>query len=227
MRSSRPQCSTSFRRCSEERPLADAWEPRRRQRRLGDADGRTTTSSRCPSQVRPAVSRSGTEAYYSFDYANVHFVCLESFETNRSATGPMLTWLQNDLASTAQPWVIAFFHHPPYSKGSHDSDTDIELKEMRQNALPILEDARRRPGALRAQPFLRTLVPDRRPLRHVDHLHVVDEEERRQRTRGRQRAHTGSPPTASPPTRAPSTPWPAARGRQAGDFSTIRPCSSR
>ena len=53
----------------------------------------------------------------------------------------MLTWLQNDLASTTQPWVIAFFHHPPYSKGSHDSDTDIELKEMRQNALPILENA--------------------------------------------------------------------------------------
>ena len=51
----------------------------------------------------------------------------------------MLTWLQNDLASTAQPWIIAFFHHPPYSKGSHDSDTEIELREMRQNALPILE----------------------------------------------------------------------------------------
>jgi acid phosphatase type 7 len=84
---------------------------------------------------------SGTEAYYSFDYANIHFVSLESFETNRSATGPMLTWLRNDLASTSQPWIIAFFHHPPYSKGSHDSDVDIELREMRQNALPILEDA--------------------------------------------------------------------------------------
>jgi hypothetical protein len=53
----------------------------------------------------------------------------------------MLTWLQNDLASTSQPWVIAYFHHPPYSKGSHDSDVDVELKEMRQNALPILENA--------------------------------------------------------------------------------------
>jgi hypothetical protein len=84
---------------------------------------------------------SGTEAYYSFDYANIHFICLESFETSRSPTGPMLTWLQNDLATTTQPWIIAFFHHPPYSKGSHDSDVDIELKEMRQNALPILENA--------------------------------------------------------------------------------------
>jgi hypothetical protein len=84
---------------------------------------------------------SGTEAYYSFDYANIHFICLESFETDRSPGGPMLTWLQNDLASTTQPWVIAFFHHPPYSKGSHNSDTEIELREMREHALPILENA--------------------------------------------------------------------------------------
>jgi len=83
---------------------------------------------------------SGTEAYYSFDYANIHFIELESFETDRSPTGPMLTWLQRDLAANTQPWVIAYFHHPPYSKGSHDSDTEIELMEMRQNAVPILEN---------------------------------------------------------------------------------------
>ena len=82
---------------------------------------------------------SGTEAYYSFDYANIHFVALESFETDRSPGGPMLTWLRADLAANTQPWVIVFFHHPPYSKGSHDSDWEIELVEMRQNALPILE----------------------------------------------------------------------------------------
>jgi PKD repeat protein len=38
-----------------------------------------------------------------------------------------------------QPWVIAFWHHPPYTKGSHDSDTEGALIDMRQNALPILE----------------------------------------------------------------------------------------
>jgi hypothetical protein len=83
---------------------------------------------------------SGTEKYYSFDYGNVHFICLDSMTSNRSSTGPMLTWLRNDLEATTQQWTIAFWHHPPYSKGSHDSDFDIELKEMRQNALPILED---------------------------------------------------------------------------------------
>ena len=85
--------------------------------------------------------RSGTEAYYSFDYANIHFIVLESFETNRSANGAMMTWLRDDLLAHDQPWVIAFWHHPPYSKGSHNSDSETELVQMRQNALPILEGA--------------------------------------------------------------------------------------
>jgi PKD repeat protein len=84
---------------------------------------------------------SGTEAYYSFDWGNLHFVCLESFETNRAPSGAMLTWAQTDIAATNQDWVIAFWHHPPYSKGSHDSDVEIELVEMRRNALPVLEGA--------------------------------------------------------------------------------------
>jgi hypothetical protein len=51
----------------------------------------------------------------------------------------MLTWLANDLLATTQDWVIAFWHHPPYSKGSHDSDSEGQLIDMRQNVLPILE----------------------------------------------------------------------------------------
>src|SRR5439155_3251440 len=82
---------------------------------------------------------SGTKAYYSFNYANIHFVCLDSTDSNRSPSGAMLTWLKSDLAANTQQWLIAFWHHPPYSKGSHDSDTETELIEMRQYALPILE----------------------------------------------------------------------------------------
>jgi len=82
---------------------------------------------------------SGTEAYYSFNVGNVHFVNLDSYGSSRSATGPMATWLENDLASNTLPWVIAYWHHPPYSRGSHNSDTEIELIEMRQNIVPILE----------------------------------------------------------------------------------------
>jgi hypothetical protein len=83
---------------------------------------------------------SGTEKYYSFNYGNIHFICLDSMTSDRSATGPMLTWMESDLAATTQKWIIAFWHHPPYSKGSHDSDDETELVQMRMNALPILED---------------------------------------------------------------------------------------
>jgi hypothetical protein len=118
---------------------------------LGNHDGYSANSSTLsgpyysiftlPRGAEAGGTASGTEAYYSFDYANIHFVCLDSFESSRSPAGAMLTWLRNDLAATRQTWIVAFFHHPPYSKGSHDSDVDRELVEMRENALPILEDA--------------------------------------------------------------------------------------
>jgi tetratricopeptide (TPR) repeat protein len=82
---------------------------------------------------------SGTEAYYAFDWANIHFICLDSEGSDRSPGGAMLTWLANDLAANTRPWVIAYWHHPPYSKGSHDSDDSSQLTDMRENALPILE----------------------------------------------------------------------------------------
>lgn len=84
---------------------------------------------------------SGTAAYYSFDYGNIHFICLDSYGSDRSPTGAMFTWLSQDAVSSQKDWQIAFWHHPPYTKGSHDSDTETELVEMRERALPILEEA--------------------------------------------------------------------------------------
>lgn len=84
---------------------------------------------------------SGTEAYYSFDYANIHFVSLDSMHSDRSTTGAMATWMLADLASVDSDWLIAFWHHPPYSHGSHNSDFEDELVEMRENFVPMLEDA--------------------------------------------------------------------------------------
>lgn len=86
---------------------------------------------------------SGTEAYYSFDRGNVHFICLDSHDTDRSADGAMARWLRQDLEEVRALWVIAYFHHPPYTKGSHDSDKKSDsggrLVEMREHLVPILE----------------------------------------------------------------------------------------
>ncbi|MCA9458666.1 MAG: metallophosphoesterase family protein, partial [Nitrospira sp.] len=53
-----------------------------------------------PSSGQAGGVASGTEAYYAFDYANVHFIVLDSMDSSRAPGSPMLTWLQNDLAST-------------------------------------------------------------------------------------------------------------------------------
>ena len=83
---------------------------------------------------------SGTGRYYSWDYAHIHFVCLDSMIASRAANGPMAQWLTADLQANTQQWTIAFWHHPPYTKGTHDSDYEDELIEMRTNLLPILEN---------------------------------------------------------------------------------------
>ncbi len=98
-----------------------------------------------PTNAEGGGLASGTEHYYSFDYGSVHFICLNSEETNfsKNSNSAMYQWLEDDLANTELDWIIAYWHHPPYSKGSHDSDdwsdSGGRLVSMREIALPILE----------------------------------------------------------------------------------------
>lgn len=82
---------------------------------------------------------SGTEHYYSFDIGMVHFICLDSVTADRSANGPMASWLRADLAANKSRWTVAYWHYPPYTKGGYDSDAEGELIEMRENFVPIIE----------------------------------------------------------------------------------------
>ncbi|MET1254160.1 DNRLRE domain-containing protein [Aliikangiella maris] len=116
---------------------------------LGNHDGHSADSASesgpyydifsLPRNAQSGGLASGTEAYYSFDYGDIHFICLDSYETSRATNGAMMTWLQNDIAATDKKWIIAFWHHPPYTKGSHNSDSEGALIDMRENALPIIE----------------------------------------------------------------------------------------
>jgi len=87
---------------------------------------------------------SGTEAYYSFDYANIHAVCIDSSDSSWTKDGLMLKWLEADLKANKQDWLIAYCHHPPYTKGSHNSDDDRDsearMKMMRERVLSVLEE---------------------------------------------------------------------------------------
>jgi len=88
---------------------------------------------------------SHNQAYYSFDIGNIHLLCLDSFGAEDSTllsdtTGPQVQWIKKDLeANKNKGWVIAMWHHPPYTMGSHNSDEQSDLYKTRQNFLPLLE----------------------------------------------------------------------------------------
>ncbi len=98
-----------------------------------------------PEKAQSGGVASGSEHYYSFDYANIHFVMLDTQESSLDIDGKMLSWLKRDLQQTKQQWLIVSFHHPPYTKGTHDSDNKRDsggrLIEVREKLLPLLETA--------------------------------------------------------------------------------------
>jgi predicted MPP superfamily phosphohydrolase len=78
--------------------------------------------------------------YYSFDWANAHFVSIDSnlsLDEAINGGGPMLEWLENDLRMTRLFWRIAFVHHPPYAGGPNQEDPSSA--QVRDYIVPILE----------------------------------------------------------------------------------------
>ncbi|MFQ5599419.1 MAG: metallophosphoesterase [Candidatus Krumholzibacteriia bacterium] len=65
----------------------------------------------------PRNNPAGDERYYSFDYGQAHFVCVD---TNQEFDQTFFDWLREDLAATTT-WKFVFMHHPPYSCGQHGS----------------------------------------------------------------------------------------------------------
>lgn len=99
-----------------------------------------------PTQGESGGVASGTEQYYSADYGNVHIISLDSQLTSRDAIArsTMLEWLTADLQANTGDWTIVIFHHPPYTKGSHDSDSalggiDQPIFDMREQFTPVFE----------------------------------------------------------------------------------------
>ena len=116
---------------------------------LGNHDGYTADSDTqsgpyydffsFPKEAEAGGIASGTEAYYSFNYANIHFIILDSHHSSRAVGDAMYNWALTDIQNTQQDWIVTLFHHPAYSKGSHDSDVEDRLIEMRENFMPMLE----------------------------------------------------------------------------------------
>ncbi|HMU47243.1 MAG TPA: metallophosphoesterase [Chitinophagaceae bacterium] len=90
---------------------------------------------------------SNKQNYYSYDVGNIHFLSLDSYGIESDGTSmetsggsALKTWLDADLAANTKKWVIAYWHHPPYTKSSHNSDTEGDLINIRQNFITFLEN---------------------------------------------------------------------------------------
>jgi len=114
------------------------------------ANGNTNTGTYYTLFAPPKLGEAGgvpsnTEAYYSYDHGNVHFISLDSYGVSRYTSGAMFNWLVNDVtqAQAQRKWIIAYWHHPPYTKGSHDSDNNSDsggiMQDMRVNFATTLE----------------------------------------------------------------------------------------
>ena len=82
---------------------------------------------------------SGTEKYYSFDYGDAHFVCLDSQTSLNGPAYPMLDWLEQDLAANRRNWTIVTCANPPYGTVGNNTDTMPRDLAVRTRVLPILE----------------------------------------------------------------------------------------
>jgi hypothetical protein len=97
-----------------------------------------------PASAQAGGLPSGTPAYYSYDYGNVHFLALDSYgtvglKTFYDTTGAQAIWVKNDLAASNKKWKVAYWHHPPYTMGSHNSDFEPDLNLIRNNFIRMLE----------------------------------------------------------------------------------------
>jgi hypothetical protein len=99
-----------------------------------------------PTQAEAGGEPSQLELFYSFDYGDVHFLSLNSelydFSQTFAGINQMKNWIEQDLQQNTRTFTIAYFHQPPYSKGSHDSDDAFEqvMKAMRERVIPLLEE---------------------------------------------------------------------------------------
>lgn len=98
-----------------------------------------------PTQGEAGGVASNSESYYSVDYGSLHLISLDTELRDAAGNqvmdgkGDQYDWLAKDLAANRLPFTIVYFHKPPYSKGSHDSDTELDMKHLREHVNPLFE----------------------------------------------------------------------------------------
>lgn len=97
----------------------------------------------------PEGSDTKTGAYYSFDYNNAHFICLNTNDTENAksetqATGlsaAQYAWLEEDLKEHKDAeWLVVEMHKGVYDAGAHCLNTtgeDYDIAKIRGQVAPL------------------------------------------------------------------------------------------
>lgn len=95
----------------------------------------------------------GNERWYSFDFSNVHFICLDSevyqLEELKGQAAEQLRWLEADLKASKARWKVVYFHHLVYNSGVFGG-----MVPLRRKWAPLFEKGRRQRRLQRTQPLL-------------------------------------------------------------------------
>ncbi len=89
---------------------------------------------------------SGTKSYYAYNQANIHFVALDSYGIDaqglplHNKNSQQYKWLKADLAANKQVWTVVYYHHPVYTKRSHNSDAEELLRLLRATLVPLFDE---------------------------------------------------------------------------------------
>ena len=94
----------------------------------------------------PTNNPQQTERYYSYEWGNSKFICLDSNIPYTQGTD-QYSWLEDELKCNNKKWVFVFFHHPPWtnawSKDYYIPFTEYFRykgnKDMRTSLVPLFE----------------------------------------------------------------------------------------
>lgn len=92
---------------------------------IGNCEIRNNGTAKYINNFIMPINPSRSKLYYSFNYGNALFVCLNSFDANSTTQSD---WLVNTLKNSAQTWKFVFLHQPFFSTGSHAGEMDAYLK---------------------------------------------------------------------------------------------------
>ncbi|NUQ62795.1 MAG: metallophosphoesterase, partial [Pirellulales bacterium] len=109
---------------------------------LGNHDwGTTSGSPAVPTPYLDYFTLPGNERYYTFTQGPVEFFVIDSDSHEPdgiTSTSLQAQWLQSELAGSTAAWKLVYFHHAPYSSGSHGNTTTMQWPFAAWGATAVL-----------------------------------------------------------------------------------------